>query len=181
MNKASAAVIALGSLAMVSCTAGQQVEVRQIKGPLKTGLQPADVRIAEGHSQMALGNVGLAIEAYRKALRDDPANIEALLGMAAAYDRMGRFDLSRKHYEMALALQPSQSATYDQLAASLQMQGRADEAARVKTEIAVRDAAPEVLPAVPGSVPVLPPPPAQSVTAASPAPPVAPVDVEHSR
>ncbi|WP_037498884.1 LytR C-terminal domain-containing protein [Sphingomonas jaspsi] len=156
------------ALAMVLMSCGaQSVDVRAVNGPLKAGAQPVDVRIAEGYSQMSLGNVGLALESYRKALRDDPGSVDAMRGLAAAYDKMGRFDLSRRYYEMALAVQPKQQDIYEQLAASLQMQGRPDEAARVKTEIAVREAAPEVSQAVPGSVSVLPPPPAQGVASAS--------------
>lgn len=164
------------AVALMSCS-GQPVDVRAVQGPLKQGYQPVSVRVAEGHSQMSLGNVGLALESYRKALRDEPGSIDAMRGMAAAYDKMGRFDLSRRYYEMALAVQPKERDTYDQLAASLQMQGRADEAARVMTEIAARDAAPEVSHAVPGSVPVLPPPPAQRMETASAAPRIAPVAV----
>lgn len=172
-----AMMLAASAAFLASCTAGEPVAIRSVQGPLQAGLQPVDVRIAEGHAQMALGNVGLALEAYRKALREDPSSVNAMRGLAAAYDRMGRFDLSRRHYEMALAVQPGEKDIYDQLAASLQMQGRADEAARVKSEIAARDAAPEVSPTVPGSVPVLPPPPAQRVAAAPAAPRIAPVAV----
>lgn len=168
--------IVAAATCLMSCS-GQPVDIRTVQGPLAPGAQPVSVRVAEGYSQMSLGNVGLALESYRKALRDDPGSVDAMRGMAAAYDKMGRFDLSRRYYEMALAVQPKERDIYDQLAASLQMQGRADEAARVKTEIAARDAAPEVSQAVPGSVPVLPPPPVQRVEAASAAPRIAPVAV----
>lgn len=177
MKKASIAATILIAIGLTSCSSGEDVAIRTVGSPLAPGQQPVAVRVAEGHAQMALGNVGLAIEAYRKALRSDPGDVEAMLGIAAAYDRMGRFDLSRRHYEMALAIKPKQSETYDQLAASLQMQGRADEAARVQTEIAARDAAPEVSPAVPGSVPVLSPPPVHIADAAPAAPRAAPVAV----
>lgn len=180
MKRLSMTFAAMAAAGLMSCSGAKEVAIKEIGSPLAPGQQPVSVRVAEGHAQMALGNVGLAIEAYRKALRTDPADVEAMLGLAAAYDRMGRFDLSRRHYEMALAIKPKQSETYDQLAASLQMQGRADEAARVKTEIAARDAAPEVSPAVPGSVPVLSPPPVQVAEAALPAPRAAPVAVVSS-
>ena len=70
--------------------ATSELKVRPIKQPLAEGRQPANVRVAEGNAQLALGNVGLAIEAYRKALREQPDNVEAMVGLATCYDRMGR-------------------------------------------------------------------------------------------
>ncbi len=167
-------LIALGA---ASCSSGD-VEVRSISSSLSQGRQPADVRVAEGNSQLAIGNVGLAIEAYRKALREDPASVDALLGLAESYDRMGRGDLSRRQYELALALTPNNSEVYSEFAQSLQAQGKAEEAAQVKAELAERIVAPEAMREVPGSVPVLPPPPAKSVTVALAPPRSLPVAVE---
>jgi hypothetical protein len=171
------AFLTLAAIGTASCNTGG-VEVRSIKTPLAQGRQPVDFRVAEGHSQLALGNVGLALEAYRKALREQPDSVEALIGLATCYDRMGRFDLSRGHYEMALAVAPANSDLYLLFAMSLETQGRRDEAARVKAELAARVVAPEASREVPGSVSVLPPPPAQSVTVALAPPRSAPVAVE---
>ena len=165
------------AIAAAACSSGE-LNVRPIKQPLAAGQQPANFRVAEGNGQFALGNIGLALEAYRKALREQPENVEAMIGMAACYDRMGRFDLSRRHYEMALALQPADTEIYALFAQSLDVQGKRDEAARVKTELATRVVAPEAAREAPGSVPVLPPPPAPSVTVALAPPRSAPVAVE---
>ena len=171
----------VASLALVAILAsacnGGELNVRSISSPLAAGRQPANFRLAEGNAQFALGNIGLALESFRKALREDPASIDAMVGLAACYDRMGRFDLSRRHYEMALAAQPAEPALYAALAQSLDVQGRVPEAARVKAEFAARVVAPEATRDVPGSVPVLPPPPAPSVTVALAPPRSAPVAV----
>lgn len=143
---------------LVGCST-QGVNVRPIKSALSDGQLTATARVAEGNAQLALGNVGLAQEAFRKALRDDPANVDAMLGMAACYDRLGRPDLSRNQYEMALAARPKDPQIYAEFAHSLVQQGEAKEAARVTAEIAAISAAPEALTAVPSSVAVLPPPP----------------------
>src|SRR4029450_1053994 len=87
-------------------------------------------------------------------------------------------DLSRRQYEMALAVDPANTEIYSLFAQSLEAQGQRDEAARVKTELAARGVAHEAPREVPGSVPVLPPPPAQSVTVALAPPRSAPVAVE---
>lgn len=177
MKRIATLSLATTAIAIASCS-GSAVEVRSIKQPLVEGRQPADVRVAEGNAQLTLGNVGLAIEAYRKALREQPDNVDAMMGLATCYDRMGRSDLSRRHYEMALAVEPANTDVYSQLARSLDAQGRSDEAARVKAELAARVVAPEASREVPGSVPVLPPPPAQSVTVALAPPRSLPVAVE---
>lgn len=170
--------MALGAaLAATACSSGE-LNVRSIASPLAAGKQPSSFRLAEGNAQFALGNIGLALEAYRKALREQPGSIDAMVGLAACYDRMGRYDLSRRHYEMALATQPAEPALYVAFAQSLDSQGLASEAARVKAELAARVVAPEAMRAVPGSVPVLPPPPAPSVTVALAPPRSAPVVVE---
>jgi hypothetical protein len=165
------------AVATVSCS-GPGVDVRAIKSPLALGQQPVDFRIAEGNSQLALGNVALALEAYRKALREKPDSVEAMVGIATCYDKMGRFDLSRRHLEMALAVAPANTELYSIFAESLELQGKRDEAARVKAELAQRVVAPEAVREAPGSIPVLPLPPAPSVTVALAPPRSAPVAVE---
>jgi len=165
------------AIGTASCNSSA-IEVRSIKQPLAEGSQPANFRVAEGASQLALGNVGLALEAFRKALREQPDNVPALIGMATCYDRMGRGDLSRRNFEMALAVDPANTEIYSLFAQSLDGQGQRDEAARVKTELAARVVAPEAPRDAPGSIPVLPPPPAQSVTVALAPPRSAPVAVE---
>ena len=167
------------AIGTVSCSSAD-LNVRAIKGPLAAGQQPVSFRVAEGHSQLALGNVALALEAYRKALREDPKSVDAMMGIAVCYDKMGRFDLSRRHYEMALAVRPADTDIFALFAQSLELQGKRDEAARVKSELATRVVAPEAAREAPGSVPVLPPPPAPSVTVALAPPRSAPVAVEHS-
>lgn len=174
----TAALPLLATAIAISACSGSAIEVRSIKQSLAEGRQPANARVAEGNAQLALGNVGLAIEAYRKALREQPDSVDAMIGLATCYDRMGRADLSRRHYEMALAVQPANTEVYAHFAQSLDAQGRRDEAARVKTELAARVVAPEAARGVPGSVPVLPPPPAQSVTVALAPPRSLPVAVE---
>ena len=158
----------IGTAAMLSVAAcgGEQgkLEIRPIKAPLAAGFKAVPFRIAEARGQLALGNVALALEAFRLALREDPNSIDAMTGVAACYDRMARFDLSRRHYEAALAIAPGDPQLLTAFAGSLDLQGRAIEAASVRQEIkqrialAARDA--------------VPPPTSVAVLAASPARPI---------
>lgn len=132
----------VGTVAMLSVAAcgGQQgkLEIRSIATPLAAGQRPVPFRIAEARGQFALGNVALALEAFRMALREDPSSVDAMSGVAACYDRMARFDLSRRHYEAALAIAPADPKLLTAFAASLDLQGRSAEAASVRNEVAQR-------------------------------------------
>lgn len=120
------------ALAAVGCST-QQVAVRAVGG-LPAGA--ASDRVAYANGQLALGNVALALESYRRAAREDPGSVAALVGMADCYDRMGRFDLSRRQYEAALALAPTDAGVLARLARSLDFAGAGSEAAAVRKEIA---------------------------------------------
>ena len=176
-------VVAATALALLAtaCATGPKVSVKPLPTALAQGRHPVSFRIAEASGQFALGNVALALESFRKALREEPASIEALTGIAACYDAMGRFDLSRRHFEEALALAPSNPRLLGMFAASLLQQGLADEAAQIRSEISVRTASvtpftPPTLLQAPATIAVpargpspvasapLPSEPAQSVT-----------------
>lgn len=126
--------------ALLTCTAclsdRGKLEIRSVDRGLKAGQEPIPFRIAEARGHLALGNVALALEGFRKAAREDPASIEALAGIADCYDRLGRFDLSRRNYEMALAITPRHQGLLTAFGASLQVQGRTAEAEAVRRELA---------------------------------------------
>lgn len=86
--------------------------------------------LAEARSMYLRQEYGLAIGAFRAAIRLSPDDATGYDGLAACYDRLGRFDLSRRYYEVALAFAPNEARIYRNLAASLRLQGR-DEEARV--------------------------------------------------
>ena len=56
---------------------------------------PAGDRLQEGKAHFEQGDYGLAVAAYRASLRDNSSSVRALNGLAASYDRLGRFDLAR--------------------------------------------------------------------------------------
>ncbi|NNC48889.1 MAG: tetratricopeptide repeat protein [Sphingomonas sp.] len=132
---------ATGLGAALAACASPTLEIREAKRPITEGELATEARLAEGHAMMRLGNVGLAIESYRRALRRAPHDASAHAALANAYESMGRYDLSQRYYEKALAYAPHRPELYEALAASLARQGRPIEAARVKAEaLARRDA-----------------------------------------
>ena len=142
MKRGGKVVCGVTVLAVAACGGHQgTLSVRPIPTKLAAGVKPVPFRIAEARGQLALGNVALALESFRKALREDPASVDALAGLATCYDRMGRFDLSRRNYEAALAIAPADTQLLAALAGSLELQGRSAEATSVRMEITERLAA----------------------------------------
>lgn len=154
-------------LSMIGCGGEQgKLQIRSLPTALAPGERAISFRVAEANGQFALGNVALALEGYRKAMREDPRSIEAITGIAACYARMGRFDLSRRHYEAALAIRPSDARLLAALASSLDLQGLQSEAAAVRGEIAARVAEAATVPTAPVPEVAAPPPP--TIASASP-------------
>jgi hypothetical protein len=130
------------AILMASCAGdGDQLGIRAIPDPLTKATRAGNPLIAEARGLLALGSVGLASEAFRKVLREQPGNVEALAGLAECYDRMGRHDLSRSKYEAALAIAPRNAILLRTFAASLQRQGRRLEANALQAEADQADAA----------------------------------------
>ena len=57
-----------------------------------------------GKKQYRAGNFGLAERYFRRAAETHPRDAEAWVGLAAAYDRLRRFDLADRAYEQAVAI-----------------------------------------------------------------------------
>jgi hypothetical protein len=90
--------------------------------PAVTG--PSNDPYAVGKRHLRDNNYGLAVESFRVALRADPESVQALNGLAIAYDQLGRFDVSRALYDRALRIDPDSTETLNNLARSLIRQGQ---------------------------------------------------------
>ena len=139
-------LLSAATLAVAGCTAGaSQVQVRALADPASK-LGTGSERLAEARGQLVLGNVGLAIEGFRAALREQPDSVEAMRGLAASYDAMGRTDLSRRYYEAALAVAPRDPRSLNAFAQSLEGQGKVAQAREVRSEaVAAATAKPATL------------------------------------
>ncbi|MGH7840295.1 MAG: tetratricopeptide repeat protein, partial [Candidatus Binataceae bacterium] len=62
-----------------------------------------DTRLGWAH--LASGDYGLAERYYRRAVEATRQNGSAWIGLAAAYDRLGRFDLADQAYRHAIRLE----------------------------------------------------------------------------
>lgn len=168
MTKRTIIGVVATMLASSACTENGKLEIRAIPSALASGERSVSFRVAEARGQFALGNVALALESFRKAAREDPDSADAYAGIAACYDRMGRFDLSRRNYETALAITPRDPLLLATLAGSLDLQQLTAEAARVRLEIGQRLAANAMLahqPTAAALTPILPTTVASAVAA----------------
>jgi Flp pilus assembly protein TadD len=70
------------------------------------GLLGSDSRddLSLGKKQYRAGNFGLAERYFRRATETHPRDAEAWVGLAAAYDRLRRFDLADRAYGQAVAI-----------------------------------------------------------------------------
>lgn len=119
------------------------VDSQQLKGDETNPL-------AEGRAKLALGQNGLAISAFRAALREQPESAEAYNGLGIAYDRIGRKDLAQRYFELAVAGAPDNAKFNGNLARFFENSGRPHMARGLATSglaalpEAEREAAPEI-------------------------------------
>lgn len=91
--------------------------------------------IARGQLLFSRGEYALALDAYRRAMRQDPADANALNGVAISYAAIGRHDLARDYFELALARAPMDERIHRNFARSLTAQGLQGEANALLAEI----------------------------------------------
>jgi Flp pilus assembly protein TadD len=79
--------------------------------PTPTFQQPADVQYYPSDEPLRLGleyfnrgNYGVAERYFRDAVEKAPRDVAAWVGLAATYDRIGRFDLADRAYSAAVKL-----------------------------------------------------------------------------
>ena len=136
------------SLAAMLAGCAQQGELRiTAVGGQET--RADDGALAKAHILLSRGEQALAVDAYRKAIRHNPGNASAYNGLAIAYDQLGRHDLSRRYYELALAYAPREAKYYRNLARSLERQGLKNEAARILAQMNAASDAPALAPRQP--------------------------------
>lgn len=79
------------------------------------GPTQADTHICLGLIDNGTGQYGDAVEQYQLALQLEPANDNAIRGLAKAYKDLGRPDEAEKTYKSAIATRPSYSLGYNEL------------------------------------------------------------------
>jgi type IV pilus assembly protein PilF len=73
------------------------------------GQTPAEINVQLGTAYLQEGQVEVALNKYKKALRQDPDLPSAHNGIAILYEQIGELGPAEKHYLKALRLDPRDS------------------------------------------------------------------------
>jgi len=125
MNKAIVAVALI--IATAACS-GPQKGVLAIRPVNQQAAGPAQDALARGDVLFSRGEYALALDAFRRAVRSDPTDAHGLNGVAISYAAMGRHDLAREFFELALSRAPEDQRIARNFARSLSAQGFNSEA-----------------------------------------------------
>jgi Flp pilus assembly protein TadD len=109
-----------------------------------TGQNPADVKYYPSDEPVRLGvqrfyegNFGLSQQYFQDAVEVTPRDATAWMGLAASYDRLGRFDLADRSYASAVKLAGQTPSILNNEGYSFMLRGQLKKA-RAKFEAALR-------------------------------------------
>ena len=95
--------------------------------------------LEQGKSDFAANHFGKAVGHFRKALNFKPDSIRAMNGLAASYDKLGRFDVAATLYQSALTQVPNSAVTLNNIGYSYYLQKKLDLALLYLKEAAERN------------------------------------------
>lgn len=105
-NRRLGALALLLAFGLAGCGSGLNGELtfdRPVENPI-FGSLPAEKSLEIAKKYYRDGHFGLAEQSFRKVVTQDRNNAEAWLGLAASYDRLGRFDQARRAYDVVTKL-----------------------------------------------------------------------------
>jgi len=104
-------------------------------------LTPSDPNddLSLGKENFREGNYGLAERYFRKAVESGPKDAEAWLGLAAAYDRLRRFELADRAYEEVIKLAGPTPEILNNQGYSYMLRGKFDRAREILMTARAKD------------------------------------------
>ena len=132
--------ICIFSLALAGCetdSAGVSIAISETPPPTLTVQDPADVKYYPSDEPLKLalehfnrGHFGIAAKYFEDAVTQAPEDATAWVGLAASYDRIGRFDLADRAYKQAIRLVGETTEILNNEGYSYMLRGRLVEAKR---------------------------------------------------
>jgi Flp pilus assembly protein TadD len=106
-----------------------------------TKFTPSDPNddLSLGKENFREGNYGLAERYFRKAAESGPRDAEAWLGLAAAYDRLRRFELADRAYEEVIKIAGPTPAILNNQGYSYMLRGQFDRAREILNRARAKD------------------------------------------
>jgi Flp pilus assembly protein TadD len=124
--------------AMAAVLAVSGCQSSSIDTAMTTAVQSnADISAADlnaGKAQFNDGNYGLAEKHFRKAVELRASNAEAWMGLAAAYDQLGRFDFADRAYDQLLKVAGRRPQIVNNMGYSQYLRGNKKEAKKLLIE-----------------------------------------------
>ncbi|MGH1350160.1 MAG: tetratricopeptide repeat protein [Methyloligellaceae bacterium] len=118
-------------IGLTGCAHNQE-EARLLKSPAiaqadkMKAMQSARIQTAKQYFKE--GKYGSAEQAYRLAIEKDPRNLEAWLGIAAAYDQLKKFDNANRAYMIAVKIKGFTPEILNNLGYHYMLRGHYDKA-----------------------------------------------------
>src|SRR6267378_3898577 len=94
-----------------------------VQEPLDVKYYRSDEPLRMGIEHFNRGNFGIAERYFRDATEKAPKDVTALVGLAASYDRLARFDLADRAYTMAIRLAGETTEILNNLGYSYMLRG----------------------------------------------------------
>jgi Flp pilus assembly protein TadD len=101
-----------------------------VQDPTDVKYYPSDEPLKLGLEHFNRGNFGLAAKYFEDATARAPKDATAWVGLAASYDRIGRFDLADRAYREAIKLEGETTSILNNEGYSLMLRGHLAEARR---------------------------------------------------
>ncbi|MFC3069155.1 tetratricopeptide repeat protein [Phenylobacterium soli] len=159
--------LAVASVAAAGCATAPHAKWASMK-PVQVGASSAtetDGYYADAVAAIDRRDYGRALDLLQLAGRER-RDVRVLNAFAVVYDKLGRFDLSARYYEQALALEPASPLVRANLAYSQELQGHWSAPLQV-AGTASKTAAPGPQPSPAASAPVAVPSPVAVATSAA--------------
>lgn len=129
-NKGRWRYLALAAALLSGCAMPQAPTLPAAAPVQENPLEREAARLYDiGKAHLAAGRLGLAANSLQAARAANPASLEILNALAAAYDRLGRFDLADRYYGEALAIDGRDLQTLNNFGYSQLMRGNLKRAA----------------------------------------------------
>lgn len=124
MTKIGWAALCLVAAALSACQTPYGETVRAQDPPVfETGMLASNELNRLGREQLAAGNSGKAEQYFRTAVEKDRDDAPSWIGLAAAYDKLGRFELADRAYGEAIRLQGESFVIVNNLGYSYLLRG----------------------------------------------------------
>lgn len=101
-----------------------------VQDPADAKYYPSDEPLKLGREYFSRGSFGLAAKYFEDAVTKAPKDATAWIGLAASYDRIGRFDLADRAYKQAIKLVGETTAILNNEGYSYMLRGKLVEARR---------------------------------------------------